>query len=218
MNQKELIEKRQARISSENYYRKLGFVVRSIFECKFLDCIWKDDKDFRSWFNQNYMLPVQWHDKKPTLTKLLSLIREGKMFGLLCNVTIDVPKHLEEKFETFCPLFYHAEISRDDVGDFMKDYLVHHNKLTKPRHTLVSGMHGKGLNLTTPLVKFYMEQGLEISEATRFIQWLPKEIFKPFQSLVTEKRKAAEVDGKLKIIAENMKLIGVSFVKDRVDC
>jgi hypothetical protein len=54
-----------------------------------------------------------------------------------------------------------TEISREDIGKFMKTY-VEENNMSQPRCSLIWSMVGKKILLATPLLKWYLEHGLEV--------------------------------------------------------
>ena len=65
---------------------------------------------------------------------------------------IPVPDHLKEKFSEMCPIFKKKEISRDNIGEFMKAYADEHNTMTQPRRSLIGSMRGDKILLATPLL------------------------------------------------------------------
>ena len=64
--------------------------------------------------------------------RILSEVRQDRLFGCV-EVDIRVPEHLKEKFSEMCPIFKNTNISRDDIGDFMKAYAEEHNIMAQPR-------------------------------------------------------------------------------------
>ena len=63
--------------------------------------------------------------------RILSEVRQDRLFGCV-EVDIRVPEHLKEKFSEMCPIFKNTNISRDDIGDFMKAYAEEHNIMAQP--------------------------------------------------------------------------------------
>ena len=64
--------------------------------------------------------------------RILCEVRHECLFGCV-EVDIRVPDHLKEKFSEMCPIFKNTEISRDDIGDFMKAYAEKHNIMAQLR-------------------------------------------------------------------------------------
>ena len=58
--------------------------------------------------------------------RILSEVRNERLFGWV-EVDIRVPEHLKEKFSEMCPIFKNTEISRADIGDFMRSYAEERN-------------------------------------------------------------------------------------------
>ena len=114
-----------------------------------------------------------------------------------------MPDHLKEKFSEMCPIFKNAEISRDDIGDFMKVYAEEHNIMAQPHRSLVGSMKGEKILLATHLLKWYLEHGLEGTKGHQVIEFTPEPCFKPFGDV----RRAGDADPNKDIIADTMKLV-----------
>ena len=71
-------------------------------------------------------------------------------------------------------------------------------------------MKARKILLATPLLKWYMEHGLDVTEVYQFIEFKPKACFKSFEEKVTEARREGDQDSSKLIIADTMKLIGNS--------
>jgi hypothetical protein len=48
-------------------------------------------------------------------------------------------------------------VSRDDIGDHMRQYAVDHDIMSKPRKSLVGSMFGEKIMVISPLLKWYVE-------------------------------------------------------------
>ena len=59
------------------------------------------------------------------------------------------------------------------------------------QETLIQTYHGDDLLLMTPIVQFYLENGLEISNITHFVQYIPGRGLAPFVEKVVSMRVAA---------------------------
>ena len=138
--------------------------------------------------------------------RILSEVRNESLFGCV-EVDIRVPDHLKEKFSEMCPIFKNAEISRDDIGDFMKAYAEEHNIMAQPRRSLIGSMKGEKILLATPLLKWYLEHGLEVTKVHQVIEFTPEPCFKPFGDAVSDARRAGDADPSKAIIADTMKLV-----------
>jgi hypothetical protein len=69
-------------------------------------------------------------------------------------------------------------------------------------------MKGEKILLYTPLLKWYLEHGLEITKFYKAITYTPKQCFKGIADDISNTRRAGDVDESMAIIAETMKLIG----------
>ena len=90
--------------------------------------------------------------------RILSEVRNERLFGCV-EVDIRVPDHLKEKFSQMCPIFKNIDISREDIGEFMKAYAEEYSIMAQPRRRLIGSMKGEKILLATPLLKWYLEHG-----------------------------------------------------------
>ena len=102
------------------------------------------------------------------------------LFGCVeCN--IHVPEHLRDHIQEICPIFKNVEISREDIGDYMKTYTEEYDIMKQPRRSLIGSMIGEKILLATPLLRWYLEHGLEVS--FRYCK-LVKFLHKVFQQII----------------------------------
>ena len=64
-----------------------------------------------------------------TLEIILDAVRHEKLFACI-ECDIHVSEHLREKF-LLCPIFKNTEISREDIGEFMKSYAEENDIMTR---------------------------------------------------------------------------------------
>ena len=119
----------------------------------------------------------------------MSEVRHERLFGCV-EVDIRVPDHLKEKFSEMFPIFKNTEISRDDIGDFMKAYAEEHSIMAQPRRSLIGSMKGEKILLATPILKWYLEHGLEVTKVHQVIDFTHDPCFKPFGDAVSDARRA----------------------------
>ena len=144
------------------------------------------------------------------LERILSEVRHERLFGCV-EVDIRVPDHLKEKFSEMCPIFKNTEINRDDIGEYMKAYAEENKIMAQPRRSLIGSMKGDKILLATPLLKWYLEHGLEVTKVHQVIEYTPKPCFKPFGDAVSDARRAGDADPNKTIIADTMKLVSFCF-------
>ena len=139
-------------------------------------------------------------------TRILREVRSERLFGCV-EVDIRVPDHLKEKFSEMCPVFKNTEISRDGIGEFMKTYAEESNIMAQPRQSLIGSMKGDKILLATPLLKWHLEHGLEVTKVHQVGEFTPEPCFKPFGDAVSDARRAGDADPSKAIIAGTMKLV-----------
>ena len=120
--------------------------------------------------------------KTMSAERILSEVRNERLFGCV-QVDIHVPDHLKQKFSEMCPIFKNTEISCDDNGEFMKAYAVEHNIMAQPRRSLIGSMKGEKILLATPLLKWYLEHGLEVTKVHQVVEFTPSPVLNPLMIL-----------------------------------
>ena len=91
------------------------------------------------------------------------------------------------------PLFKNATISADDIGDYMKRVLKESGEAFKDRRNLLGSMFANKILLITPLLKWYLDNGLVVTKLHQFIQFNPLPCFKKFADNVSNDRRAGKV-------------------------
>ena len=103
----------------------------------------------------------------------------------------------------------------------MKAYAEEHGIMAQPRRSLIGSMKGDKILLATPLLKWYLEHGLEVTKVHQLIEFTPEPCFKSFGDAVSDARRAGDADPNKAIIADTMKVF-VSFWDhrggERYDC
>ena len=125
-----------------------------------------------------------------------------------CDVR--VPEHLQDHFAEMQPIFKNANVSRDDIGPFMRQYAEEHDIMSTPRRMLVGSYHGEKILLTTPLLRWYLAHGLVVGRVYQIVEYSPKPCFQNFGDSVSAARRAGDADPDKAIIADTMKLLGNS--------
>ena len=126
---------------------------------------------------------------------ILRGIRNTELFGfVICDVS--TPPHVLEQILpiNFPPIIIRGDITESHLSDYMAKR-VKDRSYKLPQTTLIQVYNAKQVLLFTPLVRFYMELGLEISNVTRFIQYQPSVVLEEFVSLITDGRIQTKKDG-----------------------
>ena len=72
---------------------------------------------------------------------------------------IEVPEHLRDYLSNFPPIFKSTAVSRDYIGNLMKQYAEKENFMVQPRRMLISSfILTNGTNIT-PLLLFFFNLG-----------------------------------------------------------
>ena len=93
----------------------------------------------------------------------------GQWFGF-AEVDIEVPRELWEKFEEFPPFFINRVVPDEGVPQHMNDYLRDSGRARFPdQKKLLGVLLAKKMLIYTPLLKWYLDRGLEITTVYRTI-------------------------------------------------
>ena len=114
-----------------------------------------------------------------TQESLLATIREDKLFGYV-QCDLEVPDGLKYKFSNFPPIFKNFNVSRADIGDYMRDYAIDNDLLRQPQRMLISSFKLENGTVITPLLNFYLSLGLKCNKIYCFVQYTPKKCFNNF--------------------------------------
>ena len=168
------------------------------------ECIF-DQKSVR--YLQTYQFPRilrPFEDRNST--HISNLVLSDELFGFV-ECDISSPEWLIEKYRNlnFPPVIQRRHVTVDMIGDYMKDRLEALGRKIPPKglETIVNGWHGKKLLLFTPLLKWYLELGLVITEVYCVLQYQPSKCFEKFIN--------ACVAGRIKATSEGNDLQAQSF-------
>ena len=141
---------------------------------------------------------------------LVQNIRNEKMFGYV-QCDLSVPDELKAKISNFPPIFKNIDVSRNDIGEYMKTYAEENDLLKQPQRMLISSFKLTNETLITPLFNFYLDLGLQCTKIHRFVQDTPHKVFNSFVQSVVDARRAGDENPLSGVVAETMKLLGNSF-------
>ncbi|RAW23345.1 hypothetical protein PC110_g20218 [Phytophthora cactorum] len=80
----------------------------------------------------------------------------------------------------------------------------------KPARKLIGSYFGEKIMIYTPLLKWYLSHGMEITKTYSFIKASAHKAFTPFMEAVSIARRVGDEDKSKAMIAEMMKLVGNS--------
>ena len=143
--------------------------------------------------------------------KLIQNVLNDKLFGFF-QVDIEVPEQLLDKFSEFSPLFVLSEVSEDQIPQHMQDYKINTGrKKIKNNKKLLGVMKAEKILLYSPLLKWYLNHGLQITKIHKYISYTPGRPFKWFPEEVSGVRRAADQDKNKRQLGDTAKLKGNSF-------
>jgi ribA/ribD-fused uncharacterized protein len=108
------------------------------------------------------------------------------------------------------PIFCTSEVSPSEAGDFMKTYMEKNEQSMKPRRLLVGGMSAKKIMLASPLLQWYLSEGLTVTRVYQVVEYGEKVCFKEFVDSVSNGRRMADSDKSMSVVGEVKKIIGNS--------
>ena len=121
-------------------------------------------------------------------------ILKEKVFGFT-QVDIEVPDELHDKFSEMSPLFVVQEIPDRDIPDEIKIYKEKTGRKTVKRTKKFLGvMKAKMILLYTPLIEWYLQQGLRLTAVHQLIDYEPGMPFSWFSEEVANARREADKD------------------------
>ena len=121
-------------------------------------------------------------------------ILKEKVFGFT-QVDIEVPDELHDKFSEMSPLFVVQEIPDRDIPDEIKIYKEKTGQKTVKRTKKFLGvMKAKMILLYTPLIEWYLQQGLRLTAVHQLIDYEPGMPFSWFSEEVANARREADKD------------------------
>ena len=143
--------------------------------------------------------------------KLIQNVLNDKLFGFF-QVDIEVPEQLLDKFSEFSPLFILSEVPEDQIPHHMQDYKINTGrKKIKNNKKLLGVMKAEKILLYSPLLKWYLNHGLQVTKIHKYISYTSGRPFKWFPEEVSAARRAADQDRNKKQLGDTAKLKGNSF-------
>ena len=171
------------------------------------ECEWKEirkEPDVKS-----FLAPARRQKWQMTQNEILAAVIDGTLFGMI-ECDIHVPPELRPYFSEMQPIFKNANVSRDDIGPYMRQYAEEHDIMSTPRRMLVGSFHGIKLLLATPLLRWYLAHGLVVDRVYQVVSYEPNPCFQRFGESVSTARRAGDADTDRAIIGDTMKLLGNS--------
>ena len=109
-----------------DYIQQKCYQIVEMWECEWWS-LYKTDASVNSHLPQNFPYRHPLSEEG-----LLHGIIDGRLFGYV-QCDIEVPEHLPEYFFNFLPIFKNTAVSRDDIGNLMKQYAEKENIMVQSR-------------------------------------------------------------------------------------
>ena len=143
--------------------------------------------------------------------EIIQNVLNDKLFGFF-EVDIEVPEQKRKRFSEFCPLFVISEVYEEQMPQHMKDYKINTGrKMIKNNKKLLGVMKAEKILLYSPLLKWYLNHGLQVTKIHRYISYTSGRPFKWFPEEVSSARRDADNDKNKKQLGDTAKLKGNSF-------
>ena len=143
--------------------------------------------------------------------EIIQNVLNDKLFGFF-EVDIEVPEQKRKRFSEFCPLFVISEVPEEQIPQHMKDYKINTGrKMIKNNKKLLGVMKTEKILLYSPLLKWYLNHGLQVTKIHRYISYTSGRPFKWFPEEVSSARRAADQDKNKRQLGDTAKLKGNSF-------
>ena len=205
-NGKTMEQLRLQTTKNSKYIQQCGYKLVELWECQ-----WKKMKASNAQLRQFLQKYRRTLDYKQSMTEaeIIAAVKGNTLFGMV-ECDIEVPLHLKAYFSEMTPIFKNTNVTVNDIGQVMKEYADANHLMTQPRRTLIGSYKGEKILLATPLLKWYLEHGLEVLKIHQVVQYWPKDCFKQFGENVSQARRNGDKDPDQAIIADTMKLLGNS--------
>ena len=197
------IRKREHDELRRDYLKSKGYKIVEVWECKWWESF-KEEKNVRNHVRKNFLFELSLEQES-----LLAKIRNEEMFGYV-QCDLEVPTGWKYKFSNFSTIFKNYNVSRADIGDYMRDYAVENNLVKQPQRTLISSFNLENGTIFTPLLNFYIILGLKRIRIYRCVQNTPRNCFNTFLQSVVDARRGGDENPDSSVVAETMKLLGNS--------
>lgn len=175
-----------------DFFKKNNVSVCEIFECQFLEKMQKCP-ELQAFVDAK--LPEYYRKNKSTLTQqeLIDAVKSGELFGLV-QVDIEVKQNYREYYNDYPPLFFRHEVKFDDLGEIMQKHIRDFGLSQRNRTLLISSMRAERVFVATPLLKFYLENGLVVKHVYQSVEFNRMICFDAFAKECTDLRRKADRD------------------------
>ena len=195
-----------------DYIQQKCYEIAQMWECEWWR-LYKTDEPVISYLRSKFP-----YKRVLSEEQLLQRIIDGRLFGYVqCDT--ELPENLHDYFCNFPPIFKKPVMSRDDIGNLMKEYAEKEGIMPQPRRMLISSFILTNGAIITPLLLFYLKLGLVCRKIHRFVQNTRRKYFNNFVQSAVDARRQRDKNPNSTVVAETMKLLANSsygyHIKDR---
>ena len=123
---------------------------------------------------------------------------------------IEVPENMRVNFANFPTKFKNTLVSKNDIGDLMKNYAEEERLLSQLRKMLIRSFTLQNGTLITPLLLFYLQLGLVCTKIHRSFEYTRMKFFNSFVQSAVDAKKQGDENPNSSVVAETMKLLANS--------
>ena len=157
------MKKRRQDQMRRDYIQQKGYQIIEMWQCEWWS-LYKTDASVKRHIGENFPY------KRPLREEqLLKGINDGRLFGYV-QCDIEIPEHLQSCFSNFPPIFKSTLVSRENIGNLMREYAEKESFMTQLRRMLISSFNLTNGTILTPLLLFYLKLGLVCKKIHRFVQ------------------------------------------------
>ena len=150
----------------EDTKKNTAYLRRHVKVVEMWECDWKElrkEPDVKS-----FLAPARRQKWNMTQNEILAAVIDGTLFGMI-ECDIHVPPELRPYFSEMQPIFKNANVTRDDIGPFMRNYAEENGIMSTPRQMLIGSYRGDTILLATPLLRWYLVHGLIVDHVYQII-------------------------------------------------
>ena len=183
-----------------HYIQKKGFRVIEMWECEWWR-LYQSTNTVKQLIREHFP-----YRRSLAAEQLLEEIKKGKLFGYV-QCDIEVRENLRVIFANFPPIFKNTLLSKNDIGDLLKNYAEEERLLSQPRKMLISSSTLQNGTLITPLLLFSLQLGFVCTKIHRFVEYTPNKCFNSFVQSAVDARRQSDENPNSSVVAETMKLL-----------
>jgi hypothetical protein len=172
-----------------DYLREHHYNVVVMPECRWTD-LKRDNPECEAFLEEHFRFDGI---REPTKDNILEAVLDGTFFGIV-RCRLEVPLEDRDKWADMPPIFKNADVSRDDIGEHMREFCEVHQLLERPRRTLISSYKHDDMMIATPLLKWLLERDVVVLHIFEAFQFKSYACHADFIRAQTEIRRMADSD------------------------